>query len=510
VKRGKTVFAAAEWDLPTAAILLALAFIYAIWMASIGWDNTLNDHHSFRQTQTAITAYYMKKDGFRLDYETPVLGKPWSLPMEFPLYQWVVATVSSDFNAPLDQTGRFVAFTSFLLIPIPLYFLLLRFGVALPHRLAMLVIFVTSPFYLFWSRAFLIESTALLFSFAYVACLSFVPESKSRWLGALTVLFGIAASLTKITTWLPFLAWAGLMITWDWWRWPIRMPGKAEFYRGARSVSVYCGIPFLIAVWWVKYSDRLKQVHPFAYTITAANSAEWNFGTLHQKLSWDVWTVIIGRACMVLGMPLPVWSLFFLCAVAVGVTRRRWKEACACLAMFLLSPVVFTNLQFIHDYYMNANGVFLLGFFGFGVVALLEQQRTNMMGWALLGAILMTAIMGYVDIFLPAQEQQNGEIRDVADYVKAHTSEDSVIICIGFDWSSLVPYYCERRALMIPDWKTLTPGEVDRALQSLRGCKVEALLEAESHRYPLDELKKQIAAAGFAPKEIKVNGLPLR
>ena len=31
---------------------------------------------------------------FRLAYETPVLGKPWSIPMEFPLYQWTVVVVS--------------------------------------------------------------------------------------------------------------------------------------------------------------------------------------------------------------------------------------------------------------------------------------------------------------------------------------------------------------------------------------------------------------------------------
>ena len=38
---------------------------------------------------------------------TLVLGPPWSIPIEFPLYQWNVAAAVKIFNTPLDQTGRF-------------------------------------------------------------------------------------------------------------------------------------------------------------------------------------------------------------------------------------------------------------------------------------------------------------------------------------------------------------------------------------------------------------------
>src|SRR5690242_16322451 len=44
--------------------------------------------HAFRQTQTAITSFWFCRTGFKLAYETPVAGYPWSIPYEFPLYQY--------------------------------------------------------------------------------------------------------------------------------------------------------------------------------------------------------------------------------------------------------------------------------------------------------------------------------------------------------------------------------------------------------------------------------------
>ena len=60
--------------------------------ASRGWDTPGMLGHEFRQTQTALSIQAMQREGFRLDYPTPILGKPWSIPMEFPLYQLAVSS----------------------------------------------------------------------------------------------------------------------------------------------------------------------------------------------------------------------------------------------------------------------------------------------------------------------------------------------------------------------------------------------------------------------------------
>ena len=105
----------------------------------------------------------------KLAYETPVLGPPWSIPFEFPLYQWLVAAVAGTHLLPLDQAGRLVSVVFFLLTLIPTHSLLAALRIPGPMRLVFLSLVLVSPFYLFWSRTFLIESTGLFLCVSYVA-----------------------------------------------------------------------------------------------------------------------------------------------------------------------------------------------------------------------------------------------------------------------------------------------------------------------------------------------------
>ena len=54
----------------------------------------LLDMHGFRQTQTAISALWMRQEGTLIPYQTPVFGHPWFIPYEFPLYQGLAAGLS--------------------------------------------------------------------------------------------------------------------------------------------------------------------------------------------------------------------------------------------------------------------------------------------------------------------------------------------------------------------------------------------------------------------------------
>ena len=83
--------------------------LFSLWAVSQGWQNPLLDFHKFRQTQTAISTYYMLGKAPSLAYEVPVLGEPWAAPMEFPVFQWAVAAIVTLFGTALDQTGRFVS-----------------------------------------------------------------------------------------------------------------------------------------------------------------------------------------------------------------------------------------------------------------------------------------------------------------------------------------------------------------------------------------------------------------
>ena len=72
--------------------------------------------HEFRQTQTALSIQFIEKDqNFSLAYPTPVFGPPWSIPMEFPLYQWVAATLAKHFDWSVAFSGRVVGIICFYL-----------------------------------------------------------------------------------------------------------------------------------------------------------------------------------------------------------------------------------------------------------------------------------------------------------------------------------------------------------------------------------------------------------
>ena len=50
--------------------------------------------HGFRQTQTAESVYWMVHGtGSLYNYETPILGPPWQVPMEFPTHQAFAAVL---------------------------------------------------------------------------------------------------------------------------------------------------------------------------------------------------------------------------------------------------------------------------------------------------------------------------------------------------------------------------------------------------------------------------------
>src|ERR1700722_19604767 len=101
-----------SWPEFLLAILASACFFYALYIA-VRYANQapLDGAYSFRQTQTALSAFWMLKNGFSFAYETPVAGPPWSIPFEFPIYQYIVALVSEIFGWSLDSAGRIVSFT---------------------------------------------------------------------------------------------------------------------------------------------------------------------------------------------------------------------------------------------------------------------------------------------------------------------------------------------------------------------------------------------------------------
>jgi hypothetical protein len=79
-----------------------------------GVDRSLNEMFSFRQTQTAWGAKsILNFDAKFLHPEVPVLGPPFEIPFEFPLFQWLHVIFSKIFEEDIDKSGRILALLIF-------------------------------------------------------------------------------------------------------------------------------------------------------------------------------------------------------------------------------------------------------------------------------------------------------------------------------------------------------------------------------------------------------------
>ncbi|TYT71196.1 glycosyltransferase family 39 protein [Microcystis aeruginosa] len=434
-----------KWTEKILLLIFAVCLIHSFWGISGGWNNPLIDVHAFRQTQTAISVFYLLKGSPWLAYETPVLGVPWSIPLEFPLYQGIVAILVKLLQTPIDQTGRFVSAFFFYLSLIPIYVILSYLQVARAFRWLFLSLFLASPLYLFWARTFMIESTALFFSLAYLACIAVYFRYKSPIIALLACLFGIAASLTKVTTMAGFLILACVWIGANWFK-------KDSSRNLAKDllipVVVFIIIPFLIAKIWVNFTDAQKLLNPMAADfITSKALRDWNFGTIAQKLSRSQWRNYLTRTLNDVfgGLIISVMALVIL---PIFTSKKLLSYGLSLL--FILTVAIFTNLHFVHNYYPYANAIFLLGASGFTIMGLIEKQRKiwQSVGWFFLALILLSQLQFYRAFWYPTKLHGNSYL-EIASQVQTVTSPEGVLLIYGDYWSSLIPYYSQRRALMI-------------------------------------------------------------
>lgn len=477
----------------------ALAFFLgclavSVWAASVGWSHTILDQHGFRQTQTAIAAYRLLQGSAWLAYETPVMGPPWSIPFEFPFYQWVVVAVVRLLSLPLDQAGRLVSLLFFYASLPAAYLLLGRFEVRPAHRLLMLGLWLVSPEYLFWSRTFMIESTALCLGLWYLAATAAVLD-RPRWmLLALAAVCGSLGAAVKVTTMPGIMLVGAALALHAWSRRRLPLPRLL-------AVGLACfGLPVAAAAVWGGFADAHKALNPTAASfLLSSQLMTWNFGTLGMRFDPLFWDVMLRRT---LPDAIGDWRLLLPVLVGLGFAARRRREAAACFALFLSVPLIFTNLHWVHNYYPYANELFAVAFAGFAVVALLERDGWRAVaGTALLLLVAATEVWAYSRGYYLAQREN--QTLAVAEVVREITEPDDVVVIYGMDWSSAIPYYAQRRALMDRANRQFGDPIMRAALEKMQGYRVGAAVFCRytaSHQGLIEQARQtfDLAAAPLA------------
>ncbi len=442
------------WSDKTLRVLLAAAILHAIIILLIGIDQPLLELHAFRQTQTALSAYWIKQGGPWLAYETPVLGAPWAIPFEFPLYQLLAAAVSS-LGLSLEVAGRLVSFALYLGLLLPIRIIFKDAGLSSESYLATIILLLFSPLYLYWSRTFMIESCALFFSALWLALFvrTLWSSESGLWVAAGALLVGCLACLTKSTTFPAFALIGGLLAVKEFWSAWRRKIGSRDELKQILVASAVLLLPFVPGVLWVNYSDSMKEANPFGWWLRSASTVNWSFGTIDQRLSQVLWKrIVLGR---IFTDTLGLVGFLAIVTLAGSIAKRNpfWTMVLAVLG-FLTPILIFTNLHMVHNYYQYANGIFLLAAVGVSLGTIF-QRYVPALGFVLLVAIVIGQLVVFYRDFAPAFTRDSPRVPEgIASLVKEHVPPEHSILVFGYTWNSSLTYMSERRSLNVPAWTT--------------------------------------------------------
>jgi hypothetical protein len=467
MSRGPSASLIGIWGVRLVAIL---ALLFSAWIALVFLGQPLIDMFAFRQTQTALTTFWMAKEGWSLAYQTPVAGYPWSIPFEFPIYQALSAAVSRVFGLRLTSAGRLTSYLFLLACAWPALQISRRLKLAPSVPWVFVALLWTSPLYVYWGRSFMIETAAVFFA---LACVPYAidlihGERSARAIGAFLA-FATAATLQKITTVLTVLVMLLCVAAVAAWR--DRASGKAV--RGLRllEVAVIIAIPLVVGAAWTHFTDVVKEQNPFGRQLTSSALTSWNFGTLAQRLDPNTWRLVLWERSVGPNAGGVAGALLLILPWLGPREHRRvaWIVLAA-VALFVLPFLVVTNLHVVHEYYQVSCVVFLLAGLAVAIGDWLTRVTQNAFSAAVVTAVMALSNvnsftkthMMWVDRTVSETDPSVRQIYEVANYLRDRTPPKSGLVIFGQDWSSELAFAAQRKSMTVPPffreyrqlWKT--------------------------------------------------------
>jgi hypothetical protein len=484
-----------RWSPVTLSIFLVVALgIYDAFWLMVGIDQPLFDQDTFRETQTAISAYWLAKGGPFFAYETPVLGAPWSIPFEFPLYQGVVAGVVRA-GLSVEIAGRLISFCFFLGCLWPMRLLCRQYRLPETVFLFASALFLASPIYTLYGRAVMIETTALFFAMAWLAFFARMLERPRLASVSLTLVFGVAAVLSKSTTF-PAFALCGVCLFLAS-IWPDLQNRKLRSVasRGLLAAIVTL-VPLTAGVAWIQFTDIVKLRSTGGSLLTSSSLSLWNFGAWSDRFASKLWRYTIEKRVVkdIFG------SLSFLAGFVIlfALLQRRYALAVLlCLLGFLAPFLLFTNLHTTHVYYQASNAIFAIGACAIGIQAVFDRSRR-------LASVLLLALILSQAVFFKSKYQSEvlsdfsqNDVYRIARMAQDLTPNNSVLVVFGQDWSSAVPYQAGRRGVVMSGWFPRSMFEVlsQRPDGLLGGLPLGAIVDCGTDGYEnvIDLIKPYVA-----------------
>ncbi|HET7538060.1 MAG TPA: hypothetical protein VFJ90_16485, partial [Candidatus Didemnitutus sp.] len=458
------------WEVRLGRLLFLAAFGFFLWGISVGWESKRLAGDEPRQAATALSAHFIKQENnFSFDYPTPVLGKPWAVPQEFPLYPWTVAVFSKMSSLGITMSGRVVSIACFLLALPAVNLLLARWRVEPARRWIVLAVIVSCPLYIFYARAVLMETMALMMGLWYWVAFDRAVERRSgAWLAA-AALAGTGTALVNATTLLfysvPVVAWCVSRM------WAGRATGawRRELAWAAGAML----LPLAAGLGWSHHADTVTAQNPMAAWVTPERLAAFRFGTPGARFGSYYWTTkwrILTEEVTVVPVVMGCLAMAFL------VGSRRWRTMLLCVAAFGAALVIFPLLYASGASHYVSTTVLLLLAMGLALVALLESSAPRWLALAAAGMVIVGQAAGYFDQYYFAQREAGPGGGELGAMLRNVTASDECLVIAGRECNAVTPYYAQRRALMIRNDYVYQPETLAAARSQLAGEKLGALV----------------------------------
>ena len=419
-------------------------------------DSPISGSYTFRTTQTAWGIRSVLRNSWSpFSVETPVLGSPWKIPFEFPLYQITAGLFARVLSLSVESSGRLVSII-FFSGAAAIFYKICRHFLEPSVSLLILGIFLFNAHNLEYGSAVLIEYCALFFALgSFLALLKYFESGKS-WYFVPFVLLGSLCALVKVTTSIIWLLVGVLALA------VIRQ----ATYRSTLKVLTISVIAHVPSIWWTRWADNQKSSSVRTQWLTSRNLGTWNFGTLRQRIFYFEWDRALVKEFLpsVIGM---VSVLVGLLVFGLAFTATR-RPILGWLFLFVSGPVIFTNLYFVHDYYWTAVLPALMLVIGLSVHAVSEAVkpylRTKTFSFSLFRTGIVLALLcaswfsdygsRHLDVFAKPGDydfrENDNRVSSAVNLLQKYTEPTDQIIVVGADWNPRILYFSDRRGLMVP------------------------------------------------------------
>jgi hypothetical protein len=145
--------------------------------------------------------------------------------------------------------------------------------------------------------------------------------------------------------------------------------------------------------------------------------------------------------------------------IASALIQIRYRAAILfAVAGYLSAFFIFTNLHIVHTYYQSSNAIFACIAVGLSIASLIEVGLRKTAA-VILVCVVVSQLHYFREYFWSAVANDNVEAPTVltARAARDATKPDESLLVFGDEWSSVIPFYSERKSLAVPSF---TPPSV--------------------------------------------------